>query len=296
MRWKGRRQSQHLDDRRNSRASAASGGAGILMLLRIVPFLLRNKVGRIILLGGVVVFFGARFLGIDLVQLGTSPGMTQQPRELSAQDQEMSEFVAVVLADTEDTWTTLFTDLGQRYQEPTLVLFRNQVRSACGFAQSAIGPFYCPGDQKLYIDLAFFEDMKQQLGAPGDFAQAYVIAHEVGHHVQTLLGISSKVQQAQRTSSNTDANSLSVLQELQADCFAGIWGHYAANTLGVVEAGDIDEALTAAAAIGDDRLQQQSQGTVRPETFTHGTSAQRVNWFTQGFENGAIDQCDTFSN
>lgn len=295
MRWKGRRQSQNLEDRRNSRASATSGGAGILMLFRIVPFLLGSKVGRVILILGVLVFFGARYLGFDLAQLGTAPGMAQQPSELSPSDQEMSDFVAVVLADTEDTWRPLFSSIGRRYQEPTLVLFRNQVRSACGFAQSAMGPFYCPGDQQLYIDLAFFEDMKQQLGAPGDFAQAYVIAHEVGHHVQTLLGISSEVQQAQQTSSEADVNRLSVKQELQADCFAGIWGHYAKNTLGVVEAGDIDEALTAAAAIGDDRLQQQSQGTVRPESFTHGTSAQRVKWFRQGMENGAIDQCDTFS-
>ncbi len=296
MRWKGRRQSQNLDDRRNMRASAGTGGAGILMLFRVVPFLLGNKVGRIILVLGVVVFFGARFMGIDLLQVATSPGTLQQPRELNAHDQEMGDFVAVVLADTEDIWTTLFTEMGRSYQEPTLVLFRDRVNSACGSAQSAMGPFYCPGDQQLYIDLAFFDDMERQLDAPGDFAQAYVIAHEVGHHVQTLLGISSNVQRARQTASEIDANRLSVAQELQADCFAGIWGHYANNTIGVVEAGDIDEALTAAAAIGDDRLQQQSQGTVRPETFTHGTSAQRVSWFRQGFDNGVVDQCDTFNN
>ncbi|MDO8907273.1 MAG: neutral zinc metallopeptidase [Pseudohongiella sp.] len=295
MRWKGRRQSQNLDDRRNMRASAGTGGAGILMLFRVVPFLLGNKVGRIILVLGVVVFFGARFMGIDLLQVASSPGTLQQPRELSAQDQEMGEFVAVVLADTEDIWTTLFTEMGRTYQEPTLVLFRDRVNSACGSAQSAMGPFYCPGDQQLYIDLAFFDDLERQLNAPGDFAQAYVIAHEVGHHVQTLLGISSNVQRARQTASELDANRLSVAQELQADCFAGIWAHYA-NTIGVVEAGDIEEALTAAAAIGDDRLQQQSQGTVRPETFTHGTSAQRVSWFRRGFDNGVVDQCDTFNN
>lgn len=296
MRWKGRRQSRNLDDRRNMRASAGTGAAGILMLFRVVPFLLGNKVGRIILVLGVVVFFGARFMGIDLLQVASSPGTLQQPRELSAQDQEMGDFVAVVLADTEDIWTTHFTDMGRSYQEPTLVLFRDRVNSACGSAQSAMGPFYCPGDQQLYIDLSFFDDMERQLDAPGDFAQAYVIAHEVGHHVQTLLGISSNVQRARQTASEIDANRLSVAQELQADCFAGIWGHYANNTLGVVEAGDIEEALTAAAAIGDDRLQQQSQGTVRPETFTHGTSAQRVSWFRRGFDNGVVDQCDTFGN
>lgn len=296
MRWKGRRQSGNLEDLRNSPMSASAGGAGILMLLfRFVPFLLRNKAGRMILLVGVVVFFGARFLGIDLLQLGTNSSMVaQQPQELSAQDQELGAFVAVVLADTEDAWGTIFTQMGRQYQEPTLVLFRNRVNSACGSAQSAMGPFYCPGDQKLYIDLSFYQDMKTQLGAPGDFAQAYVIAHEVGHHVQTLLGISAKVRQAQQSVSKTEANALSVKQELQADCFAGIWGHYVDQQQGIVEMGDIEEALTAAAAIGDDRLQEQSQGTVRPETFTHGTSEQRVSWFKRGMTSGDVNECDTF--
>ena len=298
MRWKDGRRSDNVEDLRGASGPAMATG-GILILFRFIPFLLRTKAGRILLVIGVVGYFGAKMLGIDLLQLG-APSSTQnagnQTAQLSAQDQEMGDFVSAILADTEDTWKVIFQKAGGQYREPTLVLFSNGVSSACGFAQAAMGPFYCPGDQKLYIDLSFYEDMKTKLGAPGDFAQAYVIAHEVGHHVQTLLGISSKVTEAQKNKSSAEANALSVKLELQADCFAGIWGHFADVERGKIEAGDIDEALTAASAIGDDKLQQQSRGTVRPETFTHGSSKQRVEWFKRGFEKGSIEDCNTFAN
>lgn len=294
MRWKHGRRSDNIEDLRNSGGpSMAMGGAGILF--RIVPFLLRTKFGRILLLIGVVGYFGAKLLGVDLLQLA-APANTgsANSQQLSPKDQELAEFVSVVLADTESTWHREFKKLGLTYQEPKLVLFRNAVNSACGYAQAAMGPFYCPGDQKLYIDLAFYEDMKNKLGAPGDFAQAYVIAHEVGHHVQTLLGTSAKVRQAQQQASKAQANQLSVKQELQADCYAGIWGHYADTERQMLEDGDIEEALNAASAIGDDKLQQQAGGTVRPESFTHGSSKQRVEWFKRGFEQGKVDVCNTF--
>lgn len=294
MRWKHGRRSDNIEDLRSSGGpSMAMGGAGILF--RIVPFLLRTKFGRILLLIGVVGYFGARLLGVDLLQLAapTNTGGASF-QQMSPKDQELAEFVSVVLADTESTWHREFKKLGLTYQEPRLVLFRNAVNSACGYAQAAMGPFYCPGDQKLYIDLAFYEDMKNKLGAPGDFAQAYVIAHEVGHHVQSLLGTSAKVRQAQQQASKAQANQLSVKQELQADCYAGIWGHYADTERQMLEDGDIEEALNAASAIGDDKLQQQAGGTVRPESFTHGSSKQRVAWFKRGFEQGKVEACNTF--
>jgi predicted metalloprotease len=201
----------------------------------------------------------------------------------------------VVLADTEDTWEALFRRMNRVYEHPRLVLFSGAVESACGFAQAAVGPFYCPEDQKLYLDLSFFRDLRDRFGAPGDFAQAYVIAHEVGHHVQTLLGISQEVRGAQRRLSPAQANALSVMQELQADCFAGVWAHHADQSRQLLEQGDIEEGLNAAAAIGDDRLQRQGRGYVSPESFTHGTSAQRVGWFKRGIESGDVGQCETFS-
>ncbi|WP_062065662.1 KPN_02809 family neutral zinc metallopeptidase [Cellvibrio sp. OA-2007] len=293
MRWKQGRRSNNIEDLRGSGGpSMAMGGAGVL--LRIVPFLLRTKVGRILLLIAVVGYFGAKFLGVDLLQLAAPSASSSGSQQLSPKDQELADFVSVVLADTESTWHLEFKKLGLTYQEPKLVLFRNAVNSACGYAQAAMGPFYCPGDQKLYIDLAFYEDMKNKLGAPGDFAQAYVIAHEVGHHVQTLLGTSAKVRQAQQQASKAQANQLSVKQELQADCYAGIWGYYADTERKMLEQGDIEEALNAAAAIGDDKLQRQAGGAVRPESFTHGSSKQRVEWFKRGFEQGKIEACNTF--
>ena len=201
----------------------------------------------------------------------------------------------MVLADTEDTWNAIFQQAGRDYQEPKLVLFSGSVQSACGMASAAMGPFYCPGDQKVYIDLAFFGDLKRRHGAAGDFAQAYVIAHEVGHHVQTLLGISKQVRSAQRGLGKSEVNALSVKQELQADCFAGLWGNHADRSRQVLEQGDLEEALNAAAAIGDDRLQKQGQGYVVPESFTHGSSEQRVQWFRQGIETGDFSDCDTFA-
>ena len=296
MRWKGRRKSSNVEDRRGQRAGIGGGsGSG---LLGFIPMLVRTKTGRTILLVGVVVFIGSRMMGIDLLPLllgGGGATTSGEPRELTAADREKGEFVATVLADTEDTWRAIFQQQGARYREPTLVLFTGAVNSACGTASSAVGPFYCPGDQKLYIDLSFFQDLSQRHGAPGDFAQAYVIAHEVGHHVQTLMGISDQVRQAGRGRGKSEVNALSVRQELQADCFAGLWGHAANTTRQLLDPGDLEEALTAATAIGDDRLQRESGRSVVPDSFTHGSSAQRVKWFRRGFESGDIASCDTFS-
>jgi predicted metalloprotease len=200
-----------------------------------------------------------------------------------------------VLADTETSWGEIFAAAGRTYQEPTLVLFSGEVKSACGFAQAAVGPFYCPADRKVYIDLSFYDELRTRFGAPGDFAQAYVVAHEIGHHVQTLLGISERTMAARQGANETQANALSVRQELQADCFAGIWAHNAQSSRQVLEDGDIEEGLNAASAIGDDRLQQQSRGYVAPESFTHGSSAQRVRWFKTGLEKGSLQECDTFA-
>ncbi|MBT8069259.1 MAG: hypothetical protein HKP21_04950 [Xanthomonadales bacterium] len=296
MRWKGRRRSSNVEDRRGQSAGIGAGsGSG---LLSFIPMLVRSKTGRIILLVGVVVFFGGRMMGIDLLPLllgGGGGTVSSEPRELTAQEIEMGEFVSAVLADTEDTWQVIFKQRGATYKEPTLVLFSNRVNSACGMASAAVGPFYCPADQKLYVDLSFFQDLKNRHGAPGDFAQAYVIAHEVGHHVQTLMGISSQVQQAKQGRSKAQANALSVKQELQADCFAGLWGHAANTERQILDPGDLEEALTAASAIGDDRLQRESGRGVVPDSFTHGTSAQRVEWFRRGFESGDLAACDTFA-
>jgi predicted metalloprotease len=294
MDWKDGRRSSNVDDQRNSPLAAGAGGLGVLF--RFLPYLITTKIGRIILVLGGLIYFGARMLGIDVMQI-ISPAPASTPHQaLSTKDQELADFVSVTLASTEDAWKSQFQKMGKTYQEPTLVLFRSRVNSACGLAQSATGPFYCPGDGKLYIDLSFYEEMKTKLGAPGDFAQAYVIAHEVGHHVQNLLGITTKISNAQHAASATTINSLSVKMELQADCLAGIWGHYADHERGMLDAGDIDEALNAAAAIGDDRLQEQATGTVRPEKFTHGTSKQRAEWFNRGFQSGVIEDCNTFKH
>lgn len=297
MRWKGGRKSTNVEDRRGQSARVGGGtGSG---LLSFIPMLVRTKTGRIMLLVVVVVFFGSRMMGIDLLPLllgGGGPTVTGQPRELTPAEKEMGEFVAVVLADTEDTWNAIFQTQGSAYREPTLVLFSGAVNSACGMASAAVGPFYCPGDQKLYLDLSFFQDLKQRHGAPGDFAQAYVIAHEVGHHVQTLMGISDQVRQAGRGRSKAEVNALSVRQELQADCFAGIWGHAANTERQILDPGDLEEALTAASAIGDDRLQREAGRGVVPDSFTHGSSAQRVQWFRRGFESGNLASCDTLTD
>jgi len=274
MRWQGGRQSTNVSDRRGMGGMAVGGG-----------------------LGAVVLAIVAMLLGVDpsaVVPAGPAPGEPTQGAP--AQDDEQSRFVKVVLADTEDTWNRIFQEMGRTYEEPGLVLFTGQERTACGVGQSAMGPFYCPADRKVYIDLSFYNDLKEKLGAPGDFAQAYVIAHEVGHHVQTLLGVSDRVAHAGRGASEEEVNGLSVRQELQADCFAGVWGYHTRTSRNVqLEAGDAEEALTAASAIGDDRLQQQSQGRVVPESFTHGTSEQRMRWFRRGFDTGDVRQCDSFA-
>jgi len=296
MRWQGGRRSDNVEDRRGESPAYSAAGAAPAVL-RLLPMLLRTKVGRIILITGVVVIIGGRILGVDVLSLlaggGVSPGQPSAP--LSEADQQMSEFVAVVLGDTEDTWHPIFRQMGRDYREPTLVLFTGSVNSACGYASAAVGPFYCPGDQKLYIDLSFFNDLKVRHGAPGDFAQAYVIAHEVGHHVQTLLGISEQVTAEGRGATKERVNALSVRQELQADCLAGVWGHAANRERQLLDPGDLEEALQAATAIGDDRLQREAGGQVVPDSFTHGTSAQRVKWFKVGFESGDINACDTFA-
>lgn len=295
MRWENRRRSKNIEDRRGTPAPMAAMGGGAL--LRFLPVLLKSKGGRWLLLAGFVLFLGARVMGIDLMPLltGTTPSSSQSQPSFSAEEQQLAEFVSVVLADTEETWETLFQSMGQTYQHPKLVLFTGRVQSACGSASSAMGPFYCPADQKVYIDLSFYQDLKHKYKAPGDFAQAYVIAHEVGHHVQTLLGISQQVRQTQRSLSQSQQNQLSVRQELQADCFAGVWGFHADQHRNLLDENDLQEALTAAAAIGDDRLQKQATGTVVPDSFTHGTSEQRMRWFKRGFSTGQFEQCDTFS-
>jgi predicted metalloprotease len=308
MRWRGRRKSGNVEDRRGTSGGATrgrlrlpggfrrggAGGGGIRFPRRMS----RGGMGG---LGMVVVVLALIYFGVDpSIVFQGMPGANAPPPSAgpqspsSAEDNELAEFVSVVLADTEDTWRALFEQRGERYEEPKLVLFTDAVSSACGFAQAAAGPFYCPGDHKLYIDLAFYRDLKHRFSAPGDFAQAYVIAHEVAHHVQTLMGISEKVHALRRQASEVDANALSVRMELQADCLAGLWAHHADRQRQIIEPGDVDEALNAASAIGDDRLQRRTQGTVMPDSFTHGSSAQRVRWFKRGLESGRLESCDTF--
>lgn len=281
MKWRNRRSSSNIEDRRGARSGGAKKAGGLTVVIVTLAAMYFGVDPRIIM--GVV----------DGVSSGGSS--TQQSNyQPSAKQRQLGEFVGVVLADTEDTWNALFQRQGMRYEEPKLVLFTDTVRSACGHAEAAMGPFYCPGDHKIYIDLGFYQQLKSQHNAPGDFAQAYVIAHEVGHHVQNLLGISTKVRNAQQGVSKAQGNQLSVRLELQADCFAGIWARNTEKTKHVLEQGDIEEALTAASAIGDDRLQKQARGYASPESFTHGTSKQRVKWFKKGLLDGSIRGCNTF--
>ncbi|HZI15835.1 MAG TPA: neutral zinc metallopeptidase [Myxococcus sp.] len=282
MRWQGGRRSSNIEDRRGrgvGRPLAVGGGIGSIVVAIIV-----------MLMGGDPSQIGAGGGGP-----GVDPGTGGSGRPVDPRQDEATQFVSVILADTEDTWPGLLEPLGVQYQEPRLVLFSDAVQSACGFQESAVGPFYCPPDQRVYLDLTFFDELGRRFGAPGDFAQAYVVAHEVGHHVQNLLGISDQVHAARGRMSRADANALSVLQELQADCFAGIWAHHAQRQRQVLEEGDIEEGLAAASAIGDDTLQRRSQGRVVPESFTHGSSAQRVFWFRRGLEQGTVESCDTFA-
>ena len=282
MRWKDGRRSTNVEDRRGRRIPGGAKGGGIgIILLALVGMYFGIDPSLILNMG-------------DAIQAPTSDSATRTVPVDPRQEQE-KEFISVVLADTEDVWSQVFKELGGTYEKPKLVLFTGAVQSACGFAQAAMGPFYCPGDRKVYIDLAFYDDLKNQLHSPGDFAQAYVVAHEIGHHVQKLLGISDKVDALRRKLSKKEFNKVSVRLELQADCFAGVWANRANRMRNILEPGDIEEALNTASHIGDDRLQKQSRGYVTPDSFTHGSSAQRVRWFKQGFESGDIRACDTFA-
>ncbi len=279
MRWQSGRRSDNVEDRRGSRGPVmAGGGLGVLVLALIVMFLGGDPQALL------------QNMQQNAPQQGGPAGGVADPKQ-----EELVEFVKVVLADTEDVWTELLRKQGKQYREPKLVLFSGQVESACGYASSAVGPFYCPADRKVYLDLQFYSDLQNRFKAPGDFAQAYVIAHEIGHHIQNLMGITDKVHGMKGRVSEAEYNELSVRLELQADFFAGVWAHHAQRARNILEQGDIEEGLNAASAIGDDRLQMKSRGYVVPESFTHGTSAQRVRWFRRGLQTGDMSQGDTFS-
>ena len=276
MRWEKGRRSSNVEDRRGSpmRTGASIGGGAIIVAL-IAVFVLGQDPAEV------------------LQQVGSMQQQSGPPAERSAAENQAADFVSVVLADTEDTWQSLFSQAGSRYQLPSLVLYTGQVQSACGLGSAAAGPFYCPGDSKLYLDLSFLGEL-QQMGASGDFAVAYVIAHEVGHHVQNLAGTARKVQAAKSRMSKADANALQVRMELQADCYSGIWAHHAQKQRQILESGDVEEGLRAAASVGDDHLQRQAGRAVHPESFTHGTSQQRMTWFRRGLDTGDLGACDTF--
>ncbi len=280
MKWRDGRRSSNIEDRRGMRPRGGLVGGGI---------------------GSILIIIAALYFGVDpsfLIEGMQSSNVSTSGTQPTADDlrnDPLADMIAVVIADTEDVWGELFANQGRRYEQPTLVLFTGSTRSACGLGQAAMGPFYCPADRKAYIDLGFYDEMRTRFQAPGDFAQAYVIAHEIGHHVQNLLGVSGKVRQMQAQAGKAEANQLSVRLELQADCLAGVWANRADKARGILESGDIEEALNAASAIGDDRLQKQTRGTVVPESFTHGTSTQRQHWFRTGLQSGDPDSCDTFN-
>jgi predicted metalloprotease len=278
MRWKGREQSGNVEDRRGigGKTIIAGGGIGTIIILLIVWLL------------------GGNPLQVLNNLQSSNPASASAEAQVSEAEAELSQFVSVVLKDTEDVWNTLFSQSGKTYREPTLVLYSEAAQSACGYSSSATGPFYCPGDEKVYIDLTFLEELQQRLVAPGDFAMAYIISHEVGHHVQKLLGVTDQMASARGRMSETEYNQYSVRLELQADFLAGVWAYHAQKMKNILEEGDIEEALNAASAVGDDRIQMQSRGYVVPDAFTHGTSEQRVYWFTKGFKTGDINQGDTF--
>ncbi|MEY0300429.1 MAG: KPN_02809 family neutral zinc metallopeptidase [Pseudomonadota bacterium] len=291
MRWQNRRRSDNIEDRRSQNSSTGFRGTGGGMR---IP--LRGKSGIVIL----IVIVVAGYYGVDLTGLvtgepiGNTTSQQTQRNAASPQEEQLADFTSVMLASTEDVWQAEFKQIGKQYQQPKLVIYRNGTSTACGQGQAFMGPFYCPADSKVYIDLSFYNDMKTKLGAGGEFAQGYVVAHEIGHHVQHLLGIEQQVRKLQQGISEKEANKLSVKLELQADCFAGVWGHNM-DKEGILGDGDLQSALNAAQAIGDDRLQQQSQGRVIPDSFTHGTSQQRYYWFKKGFDTGDINSCNTFS-
>jgi len=306
MLWKGRRQSDNIEDVRGQGGGGFPGGfgrgGGGPMRIPVGGSRGGMSISTIVIL--VLIYFGAKLLfGVDLLQLLSGGGTGTTPPRTGAQvtesspgaSDEMKQFVATVLAETEDTWNGIFQAQGAKYEEPTLTLFSGGISSACGTASSASGPFYCPGDRKVYLDTSFFNQLDQQFGASGDFAEAYVVAHEVGHHVQNLTGILPKFNQMRQQMDEVQANEMSVRVELQADCFAGIWGHFT-DQKGLLEKGDVEEALNAAQQIGDDTLQKRTQGYVVPESFNHGTSAQRMHWFKRGFDSGKLEDCDTFNS
>ena len=278
MQWRGRGESSNVEDRRGMGGGRMGlplgGGIGGIVLLLVLSAL--TGTNPLELIGGV---------SGPAEEVGSGAPPANDPQ---------SQFIRVVLGDTEETFSRVFSERGANYEEPTLVLFTDATQSACGVGQSAMGPFYCPTDRKVYLDLSFFQELDQRFGAPGDFAQAYVVAHEVGHHIQTLTGLSQRVSAARQQGGEAEANALSVRQELQADCYAGVWGNYAAQK-GLLDPGDVEEGLRAAAAIGDDRLQRQTQGRIVPESFTHGSSEQRVSWLKRGLESGRLESCDTFA-
>lgn len=283
MRWENERRSENVEDRRRSGGQNSLGG---------LPIPMNGKAGIVLF----IVVMIAGYYGVDLSPLLEGQVLTQtnaQSANISPEEERMANFTSTSLGMTEDLWQREFKKIGKTYQDPTLVIYSGQTSTACGYGQAAMGPFYCPADYKVYIDLSFYDDMRKSLGGGGDFAQGYVVAHEVGHHVQNLLGINQQVRQLQQRASKKEANQLSVKMELQADCFAGIWGKYV-QELGLLDMGDLDKAMKTAEAIGDDRLQKQSGGAVVPDSFTHGTSAQRQAWFERGFKTGDINACNTF--
>jgi predicted metalloprotease len=290
MKWEGNRESDNVEDRRDD--GGGSGGGGFPIGGRSIG------IGTVVLaLLGWGVFGINPLTTLNVLSGGSAPVTQHAPAAHKVPaDDRMGRFVSTVLADTEDVWADLFSKSGGQYPKPKLVLFRGAIPTACGTGQSAMGPFYCPGDKKVYIDLSFYETLQRDLGAPGDFAQAYVIAHEVGHHVQNVLGISAKMDQMRSRVSKVQYNALSVRLELQADCFAGVWAHHAQNARQILQQGDVEEAMNAAAKIGDDALQRSHGGQVVPESFTHGTSAQRQRWFNTGLQGGTVKQCDTFAS
>lgn len=288
MRWRTGRRSSNIEDRRGARSFPMPGGrrigrrgglsGGVILIIIVIGLITGQNPLQLL---GMISGGGQSY-----------PPSVSTPNKPTGND-EAADFVSVVLADTEDTWSALFSRSGSRYQPPNLVLYKDITKTACGLGQAASGPFYCPADSKVYLDLGFLEELKR-LGAPGDFAVAYVIAHEIGHHIQNLVGTSSKVLQARQRSSKREANALSVLQELQADCYAGVWAHHAQRDRNILEPGDLEEGLTAASSVGDDRLQRNAGRRVQPESFTHGSSKQRMQWFRVGFESGRVEKCDTF--
>jgi predicted metalloprotease len=297
VKWENNRRSSNVEDKRNDSSSnfGSNQNSSIMMLLPLIKMLIGTKIGRIILIIGVIAYFMG-FNPLALLNMQEGSSFNSSSTVVNTQkDDKSAQFVSTVLAQTEDIWSNVFKKYNANYIEPKLVLFRNSVKSGCGFASSQTGPFYCPADQKVYLDLSFFDELAKRHDAPGDFAQAYVIAHEIGHHVQNITGTISKVQKEKQALNDEKQNVLQVKVELQADCYAGLWAYYSKKDFDSIEEGDIQEALNAASAIGDDTLQKKAQGYVVPDAFTHGSAAQRMAWFKKGFQNGTLESCNTFN-